>query len=91
MSEKSLLAAKQFLEEETQFHLGFLPTEQSSPLTRNLDKEFARGSVYGVQNLQSVDRNVAEMAKRVFNSPEYRKLIECGEKVIRFAMVQVAN
>ena len=83
MSEKSLLAAKQFLEDETQFHLGFLPTEQSSPLTRNLDKEFARGSVYGVQNLQSVDRNVAEMAQKVFKSPEYRKLIECGEKVIR--------
>ena len=58
MSNSALAAARNFIEHEKQFHLGFLPTEQSSPLTKNLDKEFARGSIYGVANLQSVDRNV---------------------------------
>lgn len=41
MSEKSKNAALHFIENETQFHLGFLPTEQSNPLTKNLDRDFA--------------------------------------------------
>ena len=44
MSEKSKLQALDFIENEKQFHLGFLPTEQSSPLTKNLDREFARST-----------------------------------------------
>ncbi len=44
MSKESDRQAMHFIENETQFHLGFLPTEQSSPLTRNLDREFASGS-----------------------------------------------
>ena len=65
MSEKALKQAMDFMENEKQFHLGFLPTEQSNPLTRNLDREFAKSSVDGVKNLQSVDRNVLVMAKRI--------------------------
>ena len=65
MSQQSLKNAIDFMENETQFHLGFLPTEQSSPLTRNLDREFAKSTVAGVANLQSVDRNVLAMAKRI--------------------------
>ena len=83
MSEYAAQKARNFLENEKQFHLGFLPTEQSSPLTRNLDKEFVRGTVYGVKNLQSVDRNVAAMAEKVFASKEFARLVDCGEKVIR--------
>ena len=41
MSEKAKLQALDFIENEKQFHLGFLPTEQSNPLTKNLDKELA--------------------------------------------------
>ena len=83
MSERSLQKALDFIENEKQFHLGSLPTEQSSPLTRNLDREFARSSRDGVRNLQSVDRNVLEMAKRIFQSEPCRKLAETGEKTIR--------
>ena len=68
MSSNAVIQAQNFIDNEKQFHLGFLPTEQSSPLTKNLDKEFARGSVYGVENLQSVDRNVLAMAKKIFAS-----------------------
>ena len=68
--------AEDFLNLEKQFHLGFLPTEQSNPLTVNLDKEFARGSFYGVKNLQSADRNVLVMAKKVLASDKFRKLAD---------------
>ena len=71
-----------FIENEKQFHLGFLPTEQSSPLTKNLDKEFAASSVDGVRCLQRVDRNVLEMAKRIFRSGEFAGLVETGKKTI---------
>ncbi len=83
MSDKALKRAEFFLNNETQFHLGFLPTEQSSPLTRNLDRDFARSSVEGVRTLQSVDRNVLEMARKVFQSGEYRKLTDSCVRVLR--------
>ena len=83
MSVESDLLARNFLENEKQFHLGFLPTEQSSPLTRHLDKEFANSTRDGVKNLQSVDRNVLDMAKRMFASDSFRKLTETGYDVIR--------
>ena len=83
MSEKSKLLALDFIENEKQFHLGFLPTEQSSPLTKNLDREFARSTADGVKNLQLVDRNVAAMAKRIFASEQFRQLVDAGEKTIR--------
>ena len=83
MSVESEKLAREFMENEKQFHLGFLPTEQSNPLTRNLDREFAKSSRDGVKNLQSVDRNVLSMAKRVFASDAFRKLTETGCDVIR--------
>lgn len=83
MSKTALEKAMHFIENEKQFHLGFLPTEQSSPLTVNMDKEFASSVPGGVRNLQSVDRNVAEMAKKMFASNEYNRLVKTGENTIR--------
>ena len=51
--------ARDFEFNETPFHLGFLPTEQSNILTRDLDLEFKRSIPAGIRNLQSVDRNVS--------------------------------
>ncbi len=75
--------AKQFLEEEKQFHLGMLPTEQSNPKTANLDRIFAEDTVKGIQTLLSVDRDIAPMAKRVFASREYRKLADTITETVR--------
>ncbi len=83
MSLQSSARAQHFINCEKQFHLGFLPTEQSCPQTRYLDKEFARGSVFGVANLQSVDRNVLDMAERVLASEQFKYLVDTGEKVLR--------
>ena len=73
--------AHDFVENEKPFHLGFLPTEQSNPQTRNLDKEFARSTVDGIANLQQVDRNVLEMARKVLKSTQFEKLVADGEEI----------
>lgn len=68
--------ARHFEINETPFHLGFLPTEQSSPLTCELDKKFAASTADGVRNLQQVDHNVLEMARHIFASNEFKELCE---------------
>ena len=75
--------AKRFVEEEKQFQLGFLPTEQSSPLTRGLDQTFAKSAAAGVRALQRVDRNVLEMARRVLVGEAFAALVDAGEKALR--------
>ena len=82
MSENSIRLAVDFMENETQFHLGFLPTEQSSPLTKDLDKRFAASCIEGVRCLQNVDNNVLEMARCIFKSAEFAKLVETGKKTL---------
>ncbi|MBR2721078.1 MAG: sugar phosphate isomerase [Lentisphaeria bacterium] len=68
--------AAHFEHNETPFHLGFLPTEQSSELTKNLDKTFEKSVTDGVHMLQSVDRNVLSMAEKIFDSPEFAELVD---------------
>jgi len=75
--------ARHFEENEKPFHLGFLPTEQSNPLTAHLDEEFAKATTAGVRNLQLVDREVLKMARRILASDGFRKLVDLGEKTIR--------
>ena len=83
MSEKSRKDALDFIANETQFHLGFLPTEQSSPITRGLDKRFAESVENGVKNLQEVDQNVLAMARKVFAGNEFKKLADTIESTLR--------
>ena len=75
--------AQNFLQNEKQFHLGFLPTEQSNLLTANLDKEFASSTAAGVRNLQLVDRNVLEMAEKIFLSAKFDQLKSTALKTIK--------
>ena len=75
--------AKHFEFDEIPFHLGFLPTEQSSGLTKFLDKEFAKSAADGIRNLQLVDRNVLKMAEKVFVSAEFAELCETIYQVIK--------
>ena len=75
--------AHHFEFEETPFHLGFLPTEQSSPLTRHLDAEFRGSIASGIRCLQSVDRNVLAMAERILPSPEFFALRRSVAETLR--------
>ena len=67
---------EQFITEEQQFHLGFLPTEQSNPLTRSLSSDYAEDTKKGVRTLQRVDREVLKMARNVLHSEQYKKLYD---------------
>ncbi len=75
--------AAEFIACEQQFHLGFLPTEQSNPLSRTLEADFRHASADGVRTLQRVDAEVAPMARRVFAGPEFAQLVERGVAVLR--------
>jgi len=70
--------AAAFVTEEKAFHLGFLPTEQSNPLTRGLDLNLSNNTAAGVRMLQRVDREVLAMAEKVLSGPEFKELVEAG-------------
>jgi len=72
-----------FLEKEKQFRLGMLPTEQSNPLTKNLDRTFVADSAAGVRQLLSVDQDITLMVKKILASPEFTQLVATGQQVIK--------
>ncbi len=68
--ENAMHNAEHFIQHEKAFHLGFLPTEQSSSLTKNLDKIFAESCEGGVQALQKVI--VMDFGLGHFDEPSHR-------------------
>ncbi|MBS3768962.1 MAG: hypothetical protein KGY69_01805 [Bacteroidales bacterium] len=70
--------AEHFLNNEQQFHLGILPTEQSNPKTRNLDSIFESSSMEGVKALLSVDADIPPVAEKTLNGKAFREMIEAG-------------
>ena len=75
--------ADHFIENETQYHLGFLPTEQSNPLTKNLTKDFQESAEKGVESLLKVDFQIIPVVNRVLNSEKYQKLVKDGMETIK--------
>ncbi|MDR0931414.1 MAG: hypothetical protein LBM70_00120 [Victivallales bacterium] len=70
--------AETFLNDETEFHLGFLPTEQSNPLTRLLEADFKTSTFAGIATLQKPDRDVLAVAKKVFASKLFENMVTDG-------------
>lgn len=68
--------AKHFLEHETQFHLGMLPTEQAHPKTRGLSELLQQDPEAGVRMLQNVDEEVADSAGLVFAGEPFSELVQ---------------
>jgi N-acetylmuramic acid 6-phosphate etherase len=71
-----------FLENEKQFHLGMLPTEQSNPKTKGLDKVFENSTESGVEMLFSVDEDIIPMAEKIFAGKEFAMMLEDSYKAI---------
>jgi len=67
--------AKDFVENEKQFQLGFLPTECSNPITATLEDDFKRSTLAGVQCLQRGDRQIAITMRHVFASAAFENLV----------------
>ena len=74
--------AEHFLNNEKQFHLGILPTEQSNPKTRNLDSIFDSNPMDGVKALLSVDRDIPPVAEKTLNGEEFREMVEAGVEAV---------
>ena len=68
--------ARDFIDNEKQFHLGFLPTEQSNPITATLEEDFNRSTLAGVQCLQRGDRQIPITMRHVFAGPQFAKLVD---------------
>ena len=69
------LKARDFIENEKQFQLGFLPTECSNPITATLEEDFRRSTLAGVQCLQRGDRQIAITMRHVFASAAFENLV----------------
>ena len=67
-------AANRFVEEETQFQLGFLVTESSHSRTRTLDSTIRRSTAAGVRQLLSVDEDVGRACPLQLASEEFSRL-----------------
>ena len=67
--------ARDFIDNEKQFHLGFLPTEQSNPITATLEDDFRRSTLAGVQCLQRGDRQMPITMRHVFAGEKFEKLV----------------
>ena len=75
--------ARDFIDNERQFHLGFLPTEQSNPITATLEEDFKRSTLAGVQCLQRGDRQIPITMRHVFAGEKFAKLVDSMVETLR--------
>jgi N-acetylmuramic acid 6-phosphate etherase len=75
--------AEHFINNETQFHLGILPTEQSHPKTKELSGTLATDIDAGIRMLLSVDRDVEKAVVSIFAGAEYKELISTLDETFR--------
>lgn len=75
-SVRAQACAEHFLQNEKEFQLGALPTEQSHPATKALSTVIAQDTRPGISLLQAVDRDIEAALPRVFSSPEWQLLTE---------------
>lgn len=68
------LAAKNFLENEKQYHLGMIPTEQPNARTRHLSTIIAEDTAEGIRTILDADTDIPQVASRVFESESFRQL-----------------
>ena len=83
ITETAKSRAREFVENETQFHLGFLPTEQSNPITATLEDDFRRSTLDGVRCLQRGDRQVPIVMRHVLGGELFRALVDAMAGAMR--------
>lgn len=76
IGESARAKARDFIDNEKQFQLGFLPTEQSNPITATLEEDFRRSTIAGVQCLQRGDRQMPITMRHVFAGRRFAKLVD---------------
>lgn len=76
IGESARAKARDFIDNEKQFQLGFLPTEQSNPITATLEEDFMRSTIAGIQCLQRGDRQMPITMRHVFAGRRFAKLVD---------------
>ena len=76
ITETARAKARNFIDNEKQFQLGFLPTEQSNPITATLEEDFKRSTFAGVQCLQRGDRQMPITMRHVFAGRRFAALVD---------------
>ena len=76
ITESARKRARDFIDNEKQFQLGFLPTEQSNPITATLEEDFKRSTLAGVQCLQRGDRQMPITMRHVFAGRRFAALVD---------------
>jgi N-acetylmuramic acid 6-phosphate etherase len=76
MSSLSKKKAEYFLNNEKEFHLGALPTEQSHPKTKHLSQTAEKDTAAAVRLIQSVDQDIPPAMERVFAQDVFHRLVE---------------
>ncbi len=75
-------AAKDFIENEKQFHLGGIPTEQSNPVTRGLSAKIARSTKEGVKTILRADKYIAGVAAACFETEAFQAMTADIRRII---------
>lgn len=75
-------AARNFIENEKQFHLGVIPTEQPNPKTKNLSFVISKNTEEGIKMILSADSEVPVAAAKAFETPEFQRLVDDIKRVI---------
>jgi N-acetylmuramic acid 6-phosphate etherase len=81
--------ANDFLINESQFKVGFLPVEQSNEKTKHLDEDFSKSIENGVRVLLEVDYDLTKIADETLKSKKFTKLtgaiyktLKSGNKIV---------
>lgn len=75
-------AARRFLEDEGDFRLGVLPTEQPHPKTVGLAETSQADTAAAVRMILSVDRDIPPVAEAALGSPEFARLEDAVARAV---------
>lgn len=79
---KASQMAKNFLETDGDYRMGYVEAEQSNPKTRALDKTFAQDPKAGVRMLMSVDADLVKLFSDALGSAEFDVFCEKLHSII---------
>ena len=75
-------AAKNFLENEKQFQLGMIPTEQPNPITKGLSSVLLKDTKAGVKMILDADRDIPRAVNDAAKTQEFKNLVKDIKKAI---------
>ena len=75
-------AAKNFLENEKQFQLGMIPTEQPNPITKGLSSVLLKDTKAGIKMILDADRDIPRAVNDAAKTQEFKNLVKDIKKAI---------